>query len=142
MRVRESAAQQIEERQSDWAYSRPIVVLDLVWNLAFVLVSIFVLIMSRNEIPAVPLRLWIVGYGFQCVLHMVCVCMEYKRRYYQRFLGDESSEVAEGSGGGGWSSRNLNSSSGSDGGVDGEYVSQSRQNEDETRYFNLFAIKV
>lgn len=62
MRVRESAAEQIEERQTDWAYSRPIVILDLIWNLAFIVVSISVLIMSRKENPKRPLRLWIVGY--------------------------------------------------------------------------------
>lgn len=141
MRVRESAAQQIEERQSDWAYSRPIVVLDLVWNLAFVLVSIAVLIMSRKEKPVSPLRLWIVGYCCQCVLHMVCVAVEYKRRYYQlRFEADERLEAAEGSGGGGggwWSSRNSNSSLGSDVGEDGDYVSQRSQNDDETRYYSI-----
>nr|GMD34794.1 E3 ubiquitin-protein ligase At1g63170-like [Ipomoea batatas] len=61
MRVREAAAEQIEERQSDWAYSKPIVLLDLFWNLAFVVVSVSVLVMSRDESPMMPLRLWIVG---------------------------------------------------------------------------------
>lgn len=61
MLVRESAAEQLEERQSDWAYSKPVVVLDFVWNLAFV------------AEPNTPLRVWIIGYGLQCVMHMVCV---------------------------------------------------------------------
>ncbi|KAI3765546.1 hypothetical protein L2E82_15583 [Cichorium intybus] len=39
MLVRETAAEQLEERQSDWAYSNPVVIPDLVWNLAFVIVS-------------------------------------------------------------------------------------------------------
>ncbi|CAO2835056.1 unnamed protein product [Amaranthus hypochondriacus] len=78
--VRESAAQQIEERQSDWAYSTPIVVLDLLWNTIFVFVAIVMMIISSDENSQVPLRLWLVGYGFQCVLHMVCVIVEYKRR--------------------------------------------------------------
>uniref|UniRef100_A0A803M3F5 RING-type E3 ubiquitin transferase n=1 Tax=Chenopodium quinoa TaxID=63459 RepID=A0A803M3F5_CHEQI len=78
--VRESAAQQIEERQSDWAYSTPIVVLDLLWNTIFVFVAIAIMILSGDEKTQVPLRLWLVGYGFQCILHMVCVCVEYKRR--------------------------------------------------------------
>ncbi|KVH91158.1 hypothetical protein Ccrd_006828, partial [Cynara cardunculus var. scolymus] len=84
MRVRESAAEQIEERQSDWAYSRPVVILDLIWNLAFVVVSISVLIMSRKESPVMPLRSWIVGYGLQCLVHMGCVYVEYKIRYQRR----------------------------------------------------------
>ncbi|KAH0863883.1 hypothetical protein HID58_081094 [Brassica napus] len=78
--VREAAAEQLEERQSDWAYSKPIVVLDIVWNLAFVSVAAAVLVMSRNEHPIMPLRVWLLGYALQCVLHMVCVCVEYRRR--------------------------------------------------------------
>ncbi|KAJ0914306.1 putative transcription factor C2H2 family [Helianthus annuus] len=92
MRVRESAAEQIEEQQTDWAYSRPVVILDLIWNLAFIIISVSVLIMSRNEDPKTPLRLWIVGYACQCLLHMVCVKLEYNQRYQQRNL-----EVSNGS---------------------------------------------
>lgn len=81
MLVRERAAEQLEERQSDWAYSRPVVFLDIIWNLAFVIVAIAVLISSRNEKPLMPVRLWIMGYALQCVLHMLFVCMEYRRRH-------------------------------------------------------------
>ncbi|KAL8192385.1 hypothetical protein R6Q57_027570 [Mikania cordata] len=84
MRVRESATEEIEERQTDWAYSRPLVILDIIWNLAFIVVSIAVLIISRKEDPKGPLRIWIVGYACQCLLHMVCVCVEFKHRNRQR----------------------------------------------------------
>ncbi|KAJ6845085.1 putative E3 ubiquitin-protein ligase [Iris pallida] len=80
MAVRETAAEQLEERQSDWAYSKPVVFLDMVWNLAFIAVAAGVLVVSREERPAMPLRLWIVGYAVQCGAHMVCVCVEYRRR--------------------------------------------------------------
>ncbi|PWA85666.1 zinc finger, RING/FYVE/PHD-type [Artemisia annua] len=103
MRVRESAAEQIEERQSDWAYSRPVVILDLIWNFAFIVVSVSVLFMSRNEDPKRPLRVWIVGYGFQCLLHMVCVVVEFKHRLVQQRVlesGDGSVNASEGSAGG------------------------------------------
>ncbi|XP_010553505.1 PREDICTED: E3 ubiquitin-protein ligase At1g12760-like isoform X2 [Tarenaya hassleriana] len=80
MLVRETAAEQLEVRQSDWAYSKPVVVLDIVWNLAFVAVATAVIVLSRDEKPNMPLRVWIVGYALQCVLHMVCVCVEYRRR--------------------------------------------------------------
>ncbi|CAN6911495.1 unnamed protein product [Brassica oleracea] len=73
MVVREAAAEQLEERQSDWAYSKPIMVLDIVWNLAFVSVAGAILVMARNEHPIMPLRVWLLGYALQCVLHMVCV---------------------------------------------------------------------
>ncbi|RWW23058.1 hypothetical protein BHE74_00057611 [Ensete ventricosum] len=81
MMVRETAAEHLEERQNDWAYSKPVVFLDILWNLAFVGVAVGVLILSRDETPSMPLRLWIVGYAFQCLLHMVCVCIEYRRRH-------------------------------------------------------------
>ncbi|GMJ06188.1 hypothetical protein like AT4G11680 [Hibiscus trionum] len=87
MLVRETAAEQLEERQSDWAYSKPVVVLDIIWNLAFVVVSVGVLFLSRDERPEMPLRLWIIGYASQCLLHMVCVCVEYRRRRRQQSLG-------------------------------------------------------
>ncbi|CAM8957025.1 unnamed protein product [Rhodiola kirilowii] len=80
MLVRETAAEQLEERQSDWAYSKPVVVLDMIWNFAFVAVAFAVLVLSRNEMPSVPLRLWILGYALQCLLHMVCVTVEFRRR--------------------------------------------------------------
>jgi hypothetical protein len=81
--VREAAAEQLEERQSDWAYSKPVVILDIVWNFALVVVSATALFLSWNESPEMPLRLWIAGYVLQCFLHMVCVCFEYsKRRSY------------------------------------------------------------
>ncbi|KAF7810186.1 E3 ubiquitin-protein ligase [Senna tora] len=97
MMVRESAAEQLEERQSDWAYSKPVVILDLIWNFAFVVVAATVLILSRNESPSMPLRLWIVGYALQCVLHIFCVCAEYKRRrrFFQRSQSSPPSSNTE-----------------------------------------------
>ncbi|CAH8269347.1 unnamed protein product [Arabidopsis lyrata] len=80
VRVREVAAEQLEERQSQWAYSKPIIVLDILWNFVFVIVSIAILGFSSEEDPDVPLRLWIIGYNFQCLLHVGCVIAEYKRR--------------------------------------------------------------
>ncbi|XP_050379092.1 E3 ubiquitin-protein ligase At1g12760 isoform X3 [Argentina anserina] len=99
MLVRETAAEQLEERQSDWAYSKPIVVLDIIWNFAFVVVAATVLVLSRLESPEIPLRLWIVGYALQCVLHMVCVCVEFRRRQSRRFPGLNSGDGGIGSGG-------------------------------------------
>jgi hypothetical protein len=78
--VRDTAVEHIEERQSDWAYSKPIVVLDLFWNLMFVAVSGAMFVSSRDEKPYMPLRVWIGGYVLQCIVHMVCVWLEYKKR--------------------------------------------------------------
>lgn len=127
MVVRETAAEQLEERQSDWAYSKPVVVLDIIWNLAFVAVALSVLILSRNEKPNMPLRLWIVGYALQCILHMVCVCVEYKRRRRRRATA--YSAIEEGS-----------PNSGSTRGDSGEYVSLSQFEEEGTRYGEFLSI--
>lgn len=43
--------------------------------------------LSRRESPLVPLRVWIVGYAVQCLVHMVCVCVEYRRRRGRSVVG-------------------------------------------------------
>ncbi|CAN8318733.1 unnamed protein product [Cochlearia groenlandica] len=80
VRVRETAAEQIEERQTEWAYSKPVIVLDVIWNLAFVFVTIAILSFSLKEKPDFPLRFWIIGYNLQCLFHVGCVIAEYRRR--------------------------------------------------------------
>ncbi|KAF5464192.1 hypothetical protein F2P56_014286 [Juglans regia] len=126
VRVRENAAEQLEERQSGWAHSKPVIVLDLLWNLAFVGVGLTVLGLSVKEAPIVPLRLWIIGYLVQCLIHMACVVLEYRKRREERTLGAEGSAGWE-SGGDAY----LNSDSGS--GSDGEdYGIDQRQVEEET----------
>ncbi|WJX88880.1 hypothetical protein P8452_70921 [Trifolium repens] len=102
MMVRETAAEQLEERQSDWAYSKPVVILDILWNFAFIVAAVVVLILSRDESPSSPLRLWISGYALQCVVHVVCVCLEFRRRMQVREqLIINGGNVAGGGGGGG-----------------------------------------
>lgn len=91
VRVREVAAEQLEERQSEWAYSKPIIVLDILWNFVFVIVSIAILGFSSGEKPDVPLRLWIIGYNFQCLFHVGCVIAEYKRRREANSTSEEDS---------------------------------------------------
>ncbi|XP_021280905.1 E3 ubiquitin-protein ligase At1g63170 [Herrania umbratica] len=92
VRVRETAAEQLEERQSDWAYSKPIIVLDILWNMAFVVIAVVVLGLSLEEKPTVPLRFWISGYGLQCLFHVACVVVEYKRRNGRRDSDSENIE--------------------------------------------------
>lgn len=81
-------------------------------------------ILKRQDV-AVPLRLWILGYGLQCVLHMVCVCVEYRRRRRRR-VG-----FGGGGGGDGGIGSDGNSSSGSRGDY-GEYVSLAQLEDDGT----------
>ncbi|XP_052169854.1 E3 ubiquitin-protein ligase At4g11680-like [Diospyros lotus] len=127
MRVREAAAEQIEERQSHWAYSRPLVVLDLMWNIAFVTIAVVVLVLSQRESPSTPLRLWIVGYALQCLLHMVCVSVEYKRRRTSL-----DSLRSRGQSGGWWGRLNSSSSLDSDGTDAEDYLQERPQSEDDS----------
>lgn len=54
--------------------------LDVVWNSAFVLVSVAVLLSTWKERPATPIRAWVFGYVLQSLLHVGFVCFEYRRR--------------------------------------------------------------
>ncbi|PSR91037.1 E3 ubiquitin protein like [Actinidia chinensis var. chinensis] len=90
MLVRETAARELDERRADWGYSKPVVALDMMWNLAFVVVSVVMLICTVNEKPNVPIRVWICGYALQCLVHVVLVGLEYRRRNRRRFRDEEA----------------------------------------------------
>ncbi|XP_024934337.2 E3 ubiquitin protein ligase RIE1 isoform X2 [Ziziphus jujuba] len=96
MLVRETAARELEERRADWGYSKPVVALDMMWNMSFVLVSVAMLIFTTNEKPNTPIRLWICGYALQCVVHVVLVSLEYRRRNSRRVRNRESPEFSDG----------------------------------------------
>ncbi|GAB2223478.1 hypothetical protein Droror1_Dr00017619, partial [Drosera rotundifolia] len=66
MVVREAVAVQLEERKTEWVYSRPMVVMDVLWNLGYVVVAAVVLRLSLNEKPEVPVRVWVARYGVFC----------------------------------------------------------------------------
>lgn len=80
MLVRETAARELEERRADWGYSKPVVALDMTWNMAFVVVSAVMLACTVDDKPNTPIRLWICGYALQCLVHAVLVWVEYRRR--------------------------------------------------------------
>ncbi|WVZ08037.1 hypothetical protein V8G54_021383 [Vigna mungo] len=63
---------------AECGYSRAVLVLDMVWNLAFVVVATGVLLSTLSERPSTPLRLWLCGYAFECVLHMTFVFFEFR----------------------------------------------------------------
>lgn len=80
MLVRETAARELDERRADWGYSKPVVALDIMWNLSFVIASIVMLICTADENPTVPIRVWVCGYALQCLVHVILVWIEYKKR--------------------------------------------------------------
>ncbi|XP_022757227.1 E3 ubiquitin-protein ligase At1g63170-like [Durio zibethinus] len=123
VRVRETAAEQLEERQSDWAYSKPIIALDILWNMAFVTMAVVVLGLSLDEKPNAPLRLWVSGYGLQCLFHVACVVVEYKRRNERRLSDLQNNEDAD---------LGPNSQSGSETGDSEDYETEELNGGDET----------
>ena len=124
VRVRETAAEQLEERQSDWAYSKPIIVLDVLWNMAFVVMAVVVLGLSLEEKPDVSLRLWIFGYGLQCLFHVACVLLEYKIRNERRVSALPNNEDPD---------LGLNSQSGSETGDSEDYETEQLNSGDDSR---------
>lgn len=84
MLVRETAALHLEERRADWGYSKPVVALDIGWNLAFAMVSLVMLATTIHEHPNTPVRIWIFGYALQCLVHVGLVWHEYRRRNIRR----------------------------------------------------------
>ncbi|WCJ28693.1 Zinc finger C3HC4 type (RING finger) family protein [Euphorbia peplus] len=70
--------QSINNNNRSFSYSKPVMVLDLVWNSAFVLVSIAVLLFAVGEKPSTPLRFWVLGYCLQCVFHVGFVYFRYR----------------------------------------------------------------
>ncbi|XVF33389.1 hypothetical protein REPUB_Repub17cG0164300 [Reevesia pubescens] len=123
VRVRENAAEQLEDSQSYWAYSKPIIVLDILWNMAFVIVAVLVLELSLEEKPNVPLRLWISGYGLQCLFHVASVAVEYKRRNERRVFDLQNNEYPD---------LGLNSQSRSETGDSEDYETEELNSGDET----------
>ncbi|KAL1201094.1 E3 ubiquitin protein ligase RIE1 [Cardamine amara subsp. amara] len=93
MLVRETAARALEERRIDWGYSKPVVAADILWNAALVIASAVMLVGTIEERPNEPIRVWICGYGLQCLIHVVLVWSEYWRRNTRRRARDlESGE--------------------------------------------------
>ncbi|GAV70932.1 zf-RING_2 domain-containing protein, partial [Cephalotus follicularis] len=89
MLVRETAARELEERRADWGYSKPVVAVDVLWNAGFIAVSVVMLLLTVDEKPNTPIRLWICGYALQCLVHVVLVWLEYRRRNRRRVRDEE-----------------------------------------------------
>ncbi|KAK2363113.1 hypothetical protein P8452_66110 [Trifolium repens] len=67
-----------EDDDAGCAYSRAVLVVDMVWNLSFVVVAAAVILSTFGEHPSTPLRLWLCGYALECVLHVAFVYSEYR----------------------------------------------------------------
>ncbi|KAL8162928.1 hypothetical protein V2J09_014417 [Rumex salicifolius] len=77
-----------DTEDDDYGAWRPLLVLDVLWNLAFVLVSVAALCWTVKEKPLTPLRVWIGGYGLQCLLHVGFVYSDYRRKLKMESYGD------------------------------------------------------
>ncbi|XP_031280434.1 E3 ubiquitin-protein ligase At1g12760-like [Pistacia vera] len=61
-------------------YGKAIMCIDVIWNLAFALVSAVVLVLARKERPSAPLRIWVSGYALQCLLHVGFLYLQRRRK--------------------------------------------------------------
>ena len=64
----------------------------MLWNAAFVLVSVTMLVVTAKERPNTPIRIWICGYSLQCLVHVILVWLEYRRRNTRRGRDAESQQ--------------------------------------------------
>ncbi|KAE8653724.1 E3 ubiquitin protein ligase RIE1 [Hibiscus syriacus] len=58
----------------------PVVALDMLWNAVFVAVSVVTLIITLDEKPNTPIRIWVCGYALQSSVHVVLVWLGCRRR--------------------------------------------------------------
>ena len=63
--------------QSDWSYLKSLVIINVLWNLAIVVVVVLVW-RSLEEKPRMPFRAWIVAYVLVCLCHVIRVVVEYQ----------------------------------------------------------------
>ncbi|KAK7387887.1 hypothetical protein VNO78_22685 [Psophocarpus tetragonolobus] len=66
--------------QNNKTYSKPVVALDMTWNMAFVVVSMVILACTVKEKPNTLIRWWICGYTLQCLVDATLMWLEYSRR--------------------------------------------------------------
>ena len=64
---------------SDLIHSKPVLALEMSWNMAFVFVSAAMLACTTSERPNSPIRLWIVGYVLLRFMHVVLLWLTYRR---------------------------------------------------------------
>lgn len=72
----------VEDCGSSSRFFSPIVFLDAIWNMAFVVVAVIVIFSTFKEKPSTPLRVWVSGYALQCFLHVGFVFLEYRGKNY------------------------------------------------------------
>ncbi|KAL8227751.1 hypothetical protein R6Q57_015335 [Mikania cordata] len=80
MVVRENVALELDDYLENWSYSFPFVITSTLWNLSLVVVALAALIWTAREETDVKIRIWICGYAMQCVVHVVLLLSEYRKR--------------------------------------------------------------
>lgn len=71
----------------DWSNSK-LVALEFLSNTGVVIAAVSVLMVSKNEEPSMPLRLWVVGYAALCLQSVASVVAEHKKRGEKAFDGE------------------------------------------------------
>ncbi|XP_076935773.1 E3 ubiquitin protein ligase RIE1-like [Bidens hawaiensis] len=90
--VSQNVALQMEDYREEFGYSVPVVAVETVWNLAFVVVAVVMVFWIAREERSVRLRVWICGYAVHCVANVVVLLVEYRKRRMRESV-DVNSEV-------------------------------------------------
>ncbi|QCD89570.1 E3 ubiquitin protein ligase RIE1-like [Vigna unguiculata] len=80
---------------SDLIHSKPVLALEMSWNMAFVFVSAAMLACTTSERPNSPIRLWIVGYVLLRFMHVVLLWLTYRhhRSRWESHRGQGTQDV-------------------------------------------------
>ena len=74
--VQETVAHELEEHHSNWTYSKSMVVLDMTWNMAFIVVWAVMLAYTVKDNPNMPIHWWIYNYVLQCLIQVALLWLE------------------------------------------------------------------
>lgn len=74
--VQETVARELEEHHSNWTYSKSMVVLDMTWNMAFIVVWAVMLAYTVKDNPNMLIHWWIYNYVLQCLIQVALLWLE------------------------------------------------------------------
>ncbi|KAM0031059.1 hypothetical protein Hdeb2414_s0017g00504191 [Helianthus debilis subsp. tardiflorus] len=69
---------EITRRAPSRIISKGFLILDMLLTMMYIFIGVFILNKSKNEIPTMPLRLWIVVFMFYCIFHILFSIIQFE----------------------------------------------------------------
>ncbi|MFS7966301.1 hypothetical protein Hanom_Chr09g00772231 [Helianthus anomalus] len=69
---------EITRRAPSRIVSKGFLILDMLLTMMYIFIGVFVLNKSKNEIPTMPLRFWIVVFMFYCIFHILFSIIQFE----------------------------------------------------------------